>query len=260
MSHAQLAIACLLAPLIAFVLAMVVFRNRHLIAAGIVIAAGVVSCIASLWLLADAQSTPELITAPWFPVGGSDIAFGALLDGRTLLMGAIVGVITLAVLVYSLGYMKDDPGKGRFFASLALFEWSMLAFAYAPNLLQGFIFWELVGLASFLLIGFWYHKPSAVAAAKKAFIMTRIGDVGMFIGLIVLFKVTGTLDILQIGTLFGAPSSPEPDQRGGSSRLRGAGKPVARLDPGVLARGVYTASAGNMALGVAWCARARRVP
>jgi NADH-quinone oxidoreductase subunit L len=112
------------------------------------------------------------------------------------------------VLVYSLGYMKDDPAKGRFFASLALFEWAMLSFAYAPNLLQGFIFWELVGLASFLLIGFWYHKPSAVAAAKKAFIMTRIGDVGMFIGLIMLFAATGTLDIVTLTDRFAAPGLP----------------------------------------------------
>ncbi len=208
MSHSTLVLITLLAPLIAFALTMVVFRTRHSIAAAIVITAGLASMVGSLWLLLSAGTEPELYTARWFPIGGIDIAFGALLDGRTLLMGAIVGVITFAVLIYSLGYMKNDPSKGRFFASLALFEWSMLSFAYAPNLLQGFIFWEMVGLASFLLIGFWYHKPSAVAAAKKAFIMTRIGDVGMFIGLILLFSSTGTLDILAIQELFGAPGNP----------------------------------------------------
>lgn len=207
MSHSTLVLATLLAPLVAFVLALIVFRTRHMIAAGIVLSAGLISMVGSLWLLVTVHQ-PELHTARWFPVGGIDIAFGALLDGRTLLMGAIVGVITMCVLVYSLGYMKDDPSKGRFFASLALFEWSMLSFAYAPNLLQGFIFWEMVGLASFLLIGFWYHKPSAVAAAKKAFIMTRIGDVGMFIGLILLLSSTGTLDIVAINELFGADGLP----------------------------------------------------
>ena len=207
MSHATLVMACLAAPLAAFAIAMIGLRKRHMAAAAVVLLGGLVSLVTSVWLLADASSTPEVFTLRWFPVGSGgdavDIAFGALLDGRTLIMGAIVGVITMCILVYSLGYMKDDPGKGRFFASLALFEWSMLSFAYAPNLLQGFIFWELVGLASFLLIGFWYHKPSAVAAAKKAFVMTRIGDVGMFIGLILLFRGTGTLDILQIGGMFG---------------------------------------------------------
>jgi len=113
-------------------------------------------------------------------------------------MGAVVSVVTLCIQIYSLSYMADDPGKGRFFSFLALFEWAMLSFAYAPNLLQTFIFWELVGLASFLLIGFWYRKPSAVAAAKKAFLMTRIGDVGLFIGLILLFKYSGTLNVVDI--------------------------------------------------------------
>jgi len=209
MSHANIAVATLLAPLIAFAIALIGFRRKHDIAAGIAILGGLVSLVGSIWLLLDPAPQPELITAPWFEVGGFKLAFGALLDGRTLLMAAVVGVITFCVMVYSLGYMKDDPGKGRFFAFLALFEWSMLSFSYAPNLLQGFIFWELVGLASFLLIGFWYHKPSAVAAAKKAFIMTRIGDVGMFVGLILLFGDVGTLDILQIGGIFGAEGLPE---------------------------------------------------
>lgn len=207
MTHADLAVACLLAPLIAFFIALIGLRRRHNAAAAVVILGGLVSLVASLWLLFDAPATPELVTARWFTIGaggggGVDLAFGALLDGRALLMAAVVGVITMAVLVYSLGYMRDDPGKGRFFAFLALFEWAMLSFALAPNLLQAFIFWELVGLASFLLIGFWYEKPSAVAAAKKAFIMTRIGDVGLFLGLILLFQDTNTLDILAIGGLF----------------------------------------------------------
>jgi len=209
MSHANLAVATLLAPLIAFIVALVGFRKKHDIAAAIAIAGGLVSLVGSLWLLADPAAVPEVVTARWFSVGGVDMAFGALLDGRTLLMGAVVGLITMCILVYSLGYMQHDPGKGRFFAFLGLFEWSMLSFAYAPNLLQGFIFWELVGLASFLLIGFWYEKPSAVAAAKKAFIMTRIGDVGMFVGLILIFKDTHTLEILSIGDIFAAPGLPD---------------------------------------------------
>ncbi|PKN57962.1 MAG: NADH-quinone oxidoreductase subunit L [Deltaproteobacteria bacterium HGW-Deltaproteobacteria-14] len=221
MSHANLAVATLLAPLIAFFVALVFFRKKHDVAAGIAILGGLVSLVGSVWLLLDPAPAPELITAPWFEVGGIKLAFGALLDGRTLLMGAVVGLITMCVLVYSLGYMKHDPGKGRFFAFLGLFEWAMLSFSYAPNLLQGFIFWELVGLASFLLIGFWYEKPSAVAAAKKAFIMTRIGDVGMFVGLILLFGDVHTLDILEIGNIFAAPGLPEGVSAGRVELLAG---------------------------------------
>lgn len=204
MTHAPLALATMLAPLIAFAIALVGFRDRPAVAVPLAITGGVVSFVGSLWLLLDPPAAAELITYRWFTAGGVDITWGALLDGRSLLMGAIVGLITLGILVYSLGYMEHDPGKARFFAFLGLFEWSMLSFAYAPNLLQAFIFWELVGLASFLLIGFWYRKPSAVAASKKAFIMTRIGDVGMFVGLILLFSDVGTLDVLSINGLFDA--------------------------------------------------------
>jgi len=200
MTPGVLAITCLMAPLVAFFFALVFFRNRHMVAAGIVIFAGLVSAACALMLLAKGAPAraDALIVQRWFEIDGVSMKFGALLDGRTLLMGAVVGVITLCIQIYSLKYMEHDPGKGRFFAFLSLFEWAMLSFVYAPNLLQTFICWELVGLASFLLIGFWYRKPTAVAAAKKAFLMTRIGDVGLFIGLILLFQHSGSLDILTI--------------------------------------------------------------
>jgi NADH-quinone oxidoreductase subunit L len=202
MTPAQIAQLCLISPLIAFAVVLVLFRQRHALAAGLVITSGVLSLASAAWLFAWGAPETIIFEARWFTIADTDLWFGVLLDGRTVLMGAIVAVITLAVQIYSLGYMADDPGKGRYFAFLALFEWAMLAFVFAPNLLQTFIFWELVGLASFLLIGFWYRQPAAVAAAKKAFIMTRIGDVGMFVGLILLFDLTGTLDIAELGTLF----------------------------------------------------------
>ena len=189
---------------------MVFFRRSHAIASGVVIASGLVSLFTSAALLLGDGHAIGAINARWFWIGDTPIEFGVLLDGRTMMMGAVVALITLCIEVYSLSYMKHDPGRGRFFAFLAFFEMSMLAFVFSSNLLQSFIFWELVGLASFLLIGFWYEKPSAVAAAKKAFIMTRIGDVGLFIGLILLFTATGTLDIPSINALFapdGAPGS-----------------------------------------------------
>ena len=211
MTSLQLALACCGAPLAAFFVALVFFRKVHGVAAAIVIAGGAVSAISSVMLLLGGagQADPASLQTVWFTIGRTPLEFGFLLDGRSLLMGAIVGVIAFCIQIYSLGYMADDPGKGRFFAFLGLFEWAMLSFVYAPNLLQGFIFWELVGLASFLLIGFWYHKPSAVAAAKKAFLMTRVGDVGLFIGLVLLFQTTGTLDVLTIIGRFAGEGAPE---------------------------------------------------
>ena len=199
MTPETLALVATTAPLVAFAIALVAFRKRHAVAAGLVIGAGLVSLVCSLIILRDI-SDPVLFNVRWLRSGQMDIGFGFLLDGRSALMGVIVTLISFCIQVYSLGYMADDPGKGRFFAFLGLFSWSMLSFVYSSNLLQTFIFWELVGLASFLLIGFWYHKPSAVAAAKKAFVMTRIGDVGLFIGLIMLLEASGTLDIATCNT------------------------------------------------------------
>lgn len=185
------------APLGAFILALVVVPRRRAVAAGLTIAATTVSLCCSLMLLHQGPigATPG---ARWFESAGLDLVFGFLLDGPNLLMGVVVATIALAVQVYSLGYMAGDRGWSRYFALHGLFAWSMLSFVYASSLLQMFIFWELVGLASFLLIGFWYEKPAAAAAARKAFVMTRIGDVGLFIGLILLLQSVGTLDVAQI--------------------------------------------------------------
>ncbi len=209
MSTETLAIAALLAPLAGCFVALVFLRRAHALAAGVVIASGLVSLLATAALLFGGTHGIGAITARWLMIGDVPIEFGVLLDGRTMIMGAVVALITLCIQVYSLAYMAHDAGRGRFFAFLALFEWAMLSFVYSSNLLQAFVFWELVGLASFLLIGFWYEKPSAVAAAKKAFIMTRIGDVGLFIGLILLFQTTGLLDIIAINALFAGEGAPD---------------------------------------------------
>lgn len=213
MSPEQLALACVIAPLVGFFIALVGFRRKHGPATAIVLVSGAVSLVCSALLLLQGAPEDPALTARWFVIGNVSIDFGLLLDGRNLIMGAVVGLITFCIQVYSISYMSADPGRARFFAMLAFFEWSMLNFVYSASLLQSFIFWELVGLASFFLIGFWYHKPSAVAAAKKAFLMTRIGDVGLFIGLILLFRATGTLDVLGINGMFegeGLPAGMDP--------------------------------------------------
>lgn len=197
MSLSNLALAATHLPLLAFFLGMVFFRKKPPIPAILTISCGTLSAAASLMLLSMGPQ-PEPIIQSWVTSGTVDLQFGWLLDGPSLLMGAIVGVVALCVQVYSLGYMSHDESRGRFFALLGLFVWAMQSFVYSANLLQAFVFWELVGLCSFFLIGFWYRKPSAIAAAKKAFIMTRIGDVGLFIGIVLLLFDAGTLDIVTI--------------------------------------------------------------
>lgn len=109
---------------------------------------------------------------------------GIYLDPISVMMVVVITIISLMVNIYSIGYMKDDPAFGRFFALLALFTFSMLGLVVSSNILQMFVFWELVGVSSYSLIGFWYQKPSAVAASKKAFIVTRFADAFFLIGIL----------------------------------------------------------------------------
>ncbi len=129
----------------------------------------------------------------WLQFGESSLRLGTVLDPLTAIMLVMVTFVGLLIFIYSTGYMAHDKNFTRFFCFLALFAAAMLGIIISNNLLLLFISWELVGLASYLLIGFWYHKPSAAAAAKKAFITTRIGDMGFFIGILWLYSQTGTL-------------------------------------------------------------------
>ena len=123
-----------------------------------------------------------------------NIDMGILLDPISVMMLLVVTTISFMVHIYSIGYMKGDPGFTKFFAFLSLFSFSMLGLVLATNLFQIYIFWELVGVSSFLLIGYYYTKPSAVSAAKKAFIVTRFADLGFLIGILLIGNYTGTFD------------------------------------------------------------------
>ncbi|EJQ35415.1 proton-translocating NADH-quinone oxidoreductase, chain L [Bacillus toyonensis] len=130
----------------------------------------------------------------WLRTGDIDISFGFEVTALGALMLFIVTLVSLLVHVYSKGYMKGDARLPTFYAYLGLFTFAMLGLVISTNLLQLYIFWELVGLGSFLLIGFYFFKEEAKAAAKKAFIMTRIGDVGLFIGMILIFWHAGSFE------------------------------------------------------------------
>ena len=119
---------------------------------------------------------------------------GILIDPISVMMLIVVSIVSLMVHIYSRGYMKGDDGYTRFFAFLGLFSFSMFGLVLATNLFQIYIFWELVGVSSYLLIGYYYTKTSAVAAAKKAFIVTRFADLGFLIGILIIGYYTGTYD------------------------------------------------------------------
>jgi len=131
----------------------------------------------------------------WIPAGAFHVDVGFLVDNLTACLLIVVLTIGFLVHVYSIGYMSHDPGYWRFFAYLNLFMVSMLLLVLADSFLVLFVAWELVGLSSYLLIGFWKHKPSAALAAKKAFIVNRVGDVGFALGIMAIFVDTGTLNI-----------------------------------------------------------------
>ncbi|HCV22765.1 MAG TPA: NADH-quinone oxidoreductase subunit L, partial [Candidatus Latescibacteria bacterium] len=193
MDTTTLILATTFAPFAGFVIAILFLHRAPQLAQVVVTASAAVALggAVQLWLNGPAEPLRYL----WFTSGAIDLYFGFLLDGLNLMFGVAVALITLCVIVYSIGYMADDPSKTRYFALLAFFEWAMLSFVYAVDLLQSFIFWELVGLASFFLIGFWYQKPSAAEAARKAFLMTRIGDVGLLIGVLLVMMTAGHFDI-----------------------------------------------------------------
>ena len=187
-------------PFVSMVLIIVFTRPNPKLSSGISLTAVSLSLICALSLLIRYWhlSEPIQYSGTWLVSGNVHISFGFLLDHLSLLMLTIVAVISFLVQVYSLGYMAGDPGFSRYYAFQSLFAWAMLTLCVSRNMLQLYIFWELVGLASYLLIGFYYQKFSASEAGKKALVMTRLGDIAFFIGLILVLLNFGNLDILQM--------------------------------------------------------------
>ncbi len=184
-----------LLPLLAFVvlgLAGHVIRARaHFVAVPAVGASFLLSALACVDV-ADGR-VPEVALYTWATSGDLTVRIGLSIDQLTAAMALLVTVVSGLVHVYTIGYMHGDPGYARFFGNIALFTFSMLMLVMADNFLQLFVFWEAVGLCSYLLIGHWYERHAARAAATKAFLVNRIGDAGFLIGILLVFTVFGTL-------------------------------------------------------------------
>ena len=202
MSTTTLALIPLL-PLLAAALTCALQNGRR--AAGVAIVAMLASCGLALSALKEAcgmkpTDDPLTFDFEWLTVGNDTVInFGFVLDPLTGVMAAMVTFVGLLIFIYSAGYMKEDERMARFFCYLSLFAAGMLGLVLVNNLLLLFMCWEIVGVASYLLISFWFHKPEAAAAGKKAFIVTRIGDMGFLIGILLAFKTTGTLTLYDGG-------------------------------------------------------------
>lgn len=174
-------------------------RASGLLAVGSVALASVVAWGLLGLLVGRAPADREIaVSLTWFQVGSLVVPFGLRLDPLAAIMLVVVATVSLLVQVYSLGYMADDRGQRRYFAVMALFTAAMLGLALSVSLVQFFLCWELVGLCSYLLIGHWYERPAAAAAAKKAFLTTRLGDLGLLVGIILLYRESGTFSLAEL--------------------------------------------------------------
>ncbi|MFP4648009.1 MAG: NADH-quinone oxidoreductase subunit L [Halorhodospira sp.] len=171
-----------------------------------------ISCALSFWVLYSlvwgGTQTMDFTAYTWLSLGELRLEIGFLIDRLSALMMATVTFVALMVHIYTIGYMHDDPGYQRFFSYIALFTFAMLMLVMANNLLQLFFAWEAVGLVSYLLIGFWFTRESAIFANLKAFLVNRVGDLGLLLGIAVLASAFGTL---HYGELFTAVQS-EPER------------------------------------------------
>ncbi len=171
-------------------------NSRRKSAAGLAVAGQIVALALSIFAFSQTLQTSEFRAVQnftWFTFGKNALRIGWVLDPLAAAMLMMIALVGLCIFVFSIGYMADDKNFTRFFAYLSFFSGAMLGVVIANSLLLLFVFWELVGLASYLLIGFWIERPSAAAAAKKAFITTRIGDMGFFLGMLWLYHSSGTL-------------------------------------------------------------------
>ncbi len=195
LSHA---IFVLILPLVsAAIIALFLRRSGGIAAAVSTLTAAAIAVIAVILALHNERFN---VSCEWMRLGSFVISIGFKFDDLAALMLVIVGLVGLCVHVFSLGYMHDDAAKARYFGGLSIFMFSMLGIVFADNLFMMFIFWELVGFSSYVLINHWHEKQSASDAAKKAFIVNRVGDFGFLLGLILCYWLNGTVNLTELAT------------------------------------------------------------
>ena len=164
------------------------------------------AAVASAWIAYKVIGEGMVINSDWYvwaEIGGVKLSIGVLVDNLTAMMMVVVTFVSLMVHIYTIGYMAEDPGYSRFFSYIALFTFAMLMLVAANNFLQLFFGWEAVGLVSYLLIGFWYTRPTAIYANLKAFLVNRVGDLGFLLGIGLVLAIFGSLDYETVFTSAG---------------------------------------------------------
>ena len=193
------AIGAVALPLLAFVINIFIPGKRSLISGWVSTIAILASSILSVFVFLKVWNHPIVHQQGlWFTIGDTRLFAGILLNNLSVLMLLLVNLIALPVHIYSTVYMKNDENFNRYFAYLSFFCFSMLALVVVDSLVLFYVFWELVGLSSYLLIGFWFTRDKAIQANKKSFIMNRIGDIGLLTAIIILFTQYHTFDIVQL--------------------------------------------------------------
>ncbi|HEY0244855.1 MAG TPA: NADH-quinone oxidoreductase subunit L, partial [Mucilaginibacter sp.] len=193
------ALAAVLMPLLAFIINACLPGKGNKISGWVSTSAILISCVLAIIVFANTWNHHLIhLQQRWFVIGFSKIYIGVLLNNLSVLLLLLVTIIALPVHLYSIAYMKNDGRFKRYFTYLSFFCFSMLALVVVDNLVLFYGFWELVGFSSYLLIGFWFTKEKAIQANKKAFIMNRVGDVGLLIAILILFAQYHTLDIVQL--------------------------------------------------------------
>ncbi|MCP4631368.1 MAG: NADH-quinone oxidoreductase subunit L [candidate division Zixibacteria bacterium] len=187
-------------PLLSYVLILFFFNKNDKGAAGVAITAILLSFVLSVITLFEilADHGPHIFVYKWISMPGFELPLSIYFDPLTAVMLMVVTIVSSCVHIYSVGYMHGDPRFPRYFSFLSLFTFSMLGLVLSGTFFATFIFWELVGLTSYLLIGFWFEKKVAADAGKKAFITTKIGDLGFLAGLLILFFAAGTLNYADV--------------------------------------------------------------
>src|SRR3990167_5391465 len=183
-----------LLPLIAFVIITFLGKWLKEKSAWLAILASAASCASAFSIIFEIVKGGHLsVAATWLTINQIPLEVGISVDPLAAMMLFVVTFVGTLIIIYSVGYMHEDPRYPKFFAYLSLFMFSMLGLVISPTLVQIYVFWELVGLCSYFLIGFWFEKKEAAEAGRKAFITNRIGDIGFFLGIALFFYTTGTI-------------------------------------------------------------------
>ena len=197
----NLSLTLLLLPLLSAAVTLFFLRNNGRVASllSVFTAGGILAL--SLILISNTEDAPLAWDMTWFKMGGWELKFGFLLDAPARLLLFVVAFVGFLIHVFSLGYMADDSARSRYFGGLSIFMFSMLGITLADNLIMIFVFWELVGFSSYLLIAHYFTTDEAAQASKKAFIVNRVGDFGFLIGIVLTYWIFGTVNLAELADL-----------------------------------------------------------